>query len=263
MDAPIENSSVPVIAMNGVNIGALAEPERMVLTNVNWTVMAGDFWVVAGMQGSGKTDLLSTTAGLAPPLGGSYQLFGCEMPIYEPQLLKEHLRLGLVFDNGQMLHQLNVHENIALPLRYHRHLTWEEVEQRVKAALELTGLAAWSHARPSALGRNLLKRAGLARALMLEPEVLLVDHPLSGLDLREAHWWLDLLQQLSAGHEFLRGRRLTLVVTAQDLRPWRKLDCHFAILKKQCFIPLGRCPEFTAHAEPLVRELLAETRTPT
>jgi len=261
MNTPASNDTVPVIEMNGVVVGSLADPDRVVLEEVNWTVKATDYWVVAGMHGSGKTDLLSTVGGLTPPQGGSYRLFGYEMPIFDKERLGERLRLGLVFDNGQLLHQLSVKENIALPLRYHRHLSWQEVEERVKTIMELTGLSDVANARPSTLARGLSKRAGLARALMLEPEVLLVDNPLSGMDLRQAQWWVNILSELSSGHSFLHGRRVTIVVTAQDLRPWRNLDCHFAILKKQRFIPLGHRPELAGHTEPLVRELLAETAT--
>jgi phospholipid/cholesterol/gamma-HCH transport system ATP-binding protein len=259
MDTPADNTTeAPVIEMNGVTINSLADPDRVVLEDVNWKVSAGNFWVIAGMQGSGKTDLLSATAGLMPPQKGSYKLFGCDMPIYDQERLPERLRLGLVFDNGQLFHQLTVSENIALPLRYHRHLSWEDVEAQVKLMLDLTELSNLSNARSSSLGRDAQKRAGLARALILHPEVLLVDNPLSGLDMRQANWWLNMLGQLAAGHSLFGGRRLTLVVTIQDLRPWRNLDCHFAILKKQRFIALGHCPKFAGHTEPLVKELLAE-----
>jgi ABC-type transporter Mla maintaining outer membrane lipid asymmetry ATPase subunit MlaF len=232
--------------------------EVPVLEEVNWTVAANDFWVVAGMQGSGKSDLMFMTAGLMPPKGGRYQLFGHDMPIYEDQLLPIRLRLGLVFETGQLFHHLTVADNVALPLRYHRNLTREQAQERVNALLELTELAPFANSTPGALGRNWQKRAGLARALILEPELLALDSPLSGLDLRHTNWWLNFLTKLSAGHPFLQGRRMTLIVTAQDLRPWRNLAAHFAVLKQKRFMVLGHRAELTGHAEPLVKELLAE-----
>ena len=258
MDAPSLTSAPPVIEMKDVVVGSLQDAEQIVLEGVNWSVAAGDYWVIAGMHGSGKSDLISMTGGLMPPLHGDYRLFGHPMPIYGEELLPERLRLGLVFESGQLLHQLSIKENIALPLRYQRNLPWQEVEDRVTAMLELTELSPYANAMPGALGRNWQKRAGLARALMLEPEVLLLDHPLGGLDLRDASWWLNFLDQLATGQGFSRGRRVTLVVTAEDLRPWRDLACSFAILKKQRFIVLGHRPKFKDHEEPLVKELLAE-----
>jgi len=251
-------SRLPIIEMTGVTVGTLQDLERVVLEDVNWTVAPGEYWVVAGMHGSGKHDLISLTAGLMPPLQGRYRLFDFEMPLYGDKQVDQRLRLGLVFDNGNLLHQLNVHENVALPLRYHRHLSWQEIEDRVKLMLELTGLTAHAEAMPGTLNHHLHKRAGLARALMLEPEVLLVDHPLSGLDFRQTNWFLNFLDQLSTGHEFLKRRPVTLIVTAEDLRPWRNPNCHFALLKDRHFLTLGHRHQLAGHPEPLVKELLAE-----
>ncbi|MDB6066314.1 MAG: transporter ATP-binding protein [Pedosphaera sp.] len=258
MDTAPQKTESPVIEMTGVTVGSVQDLQVPVLEDVNWSVAAGDYWVVAGMQGSGKSDLMFMTAGLMPPQGGRYRFFGHDMPIFEDELLPERLRLGLVFDNGQLFHHLSVMDNVALPLRYHRGLTLEQGMERVRAALELTELTPWADTMPSALGRTWQKRAGLARALVLEPEVLALDNPLGGLDLRHANWWLNFLGQLSAGHSFMGGRRMTLIATAEDLRPWRNLAACFAVLHQKHFKILGHRPEFAGHADPLVKELLAE-----
>lgn len=259
MDTPSANpKALPVIEMTGVTVGALQDLNVPVLEDVNWTVAAGDYWLIAGMHGSGKSDLLAMTAGLMPPQGGHYQLFGHDMPMYEDNLLPERLRLGIVFASGRLFHQLTVADNIALPLLYHRKISREEAMSHVQKLLELTELSERANSMPGELGSNWQKRVGLARALILQPEVLLLDTPLSGLDLRHVNWWLSFLDKLSAGHEFMNGRRMTLVVTAEDLRPWRNLACRFAILQKKRFIVLGHGPQLASHAEPLVKELLAE-----
>ncbi len=258
MDNPAADQEMPVIEMTGVTIGSLQDLETQVLEDVNWSVAAGDYWLIAGMHGAGKSDLLFLTAGLMPPQAGRYLFFGHEMPMYEDELIPERLRLGLVFANGQLFHHLTVADNIALPLLYHRKLSREEAANRVQAMLELTGLSPWANSMPGALGRNWQKRAGLARALMLQPEVLLLDTPLSGLDLRHINWWLNFLGQLSAGHDYMNGRPMTLVVTAEDLRPWKNQAGHFAIVQKKRFIVLGQRSQLAAHPEPLVKELLAE-----
>lgn len=249
---------IPVIELNGVSVGSLLDLEHTVLEDVNWRVAAGDYWVVAGMHGSGKSDFMAMTGGLMPPQGGSYRLFGEAMPIYEPERLPERLRMGLVFENGNLLHRRTVTENIALPLLYHRNHSMEEVSERVKKMLELTELTPFADRAPGTLGRNWQKRVGLARALMLEPELLLVDNPLGGLDLRHTNWWLNFLGQLSRGAEFMQGRKLTLVVTAEDLRPWRTRAAQFALLHDQRFVSLGERSALEGHDEPHVREMLAD-----
>ena len=251
-------TGVPAIEMTGVTVGALREPDTTVAEGINWTVNTGDYWVVAGLHGSGKSDFLMLTGGLMPPCQGRYRLFGEEMPIFEEARLKERLRLGLVFDGGQLFNQLTVAENVALPLRYHHNLSQVEAAAAVSDLLECTELTPWAESTPGTLGRGWQKRAGLARALALKPEVLLVDNPLAGLDPQHVHWWLGFLDQLSQGHSLMQGRPMTLVITTADFRPWKDHARQFAILNKRSFVVLGsRVQLETANAE-VIRELLTE-----
>ena len=107
-----------------------------------------------------------------------------------------------------------------------------------------------------AIGRNWQKRIGLARALTLRPEVLLIDNPLAGLDLRHVHWWLSFLGELSKGHRLLNGRPVTLAVSTADLRPWKAQARQFAILRNKRLAVLGTWAQLEAASEELVRELL-------
>ena len=261
-DQPSTQSGVPAIEMTDVAVSAMRDPETIVAEGINWTVQAGDYWVVAGLHGAGKSDFLMLTGGLMPPARGRYRFFGEEMPIFEEARLKQRLRLGLVFDGGQLFHDLTVAENIALPLRYHQNLNPAAGAAVVGELLELTELTPWAGRRPSALRHSWQKRAGLARALALEPEVLLVDNPLAGLDPQHVHWWLSFLDQLSKGHPLTHGRPVTLVVTAADFRRWRGHARQYAVLSNQGFVVLGTWDQLAAAREERVRELLTEaTRT--
>ena len=191
-----------------------------------------------------------------PPASGSYRLFGETMPIFEEARLEHRLRLGLVFDTGQLFNHLTVSENIALPLRYHRNLSKAAAEPEVQPILEALELGPWADSTPGAIGRNWQKRVGLARALALKPEVLLLDSPLTGLDLRHVTWWLALLDQLSRGHPLLQGRGMTIILTAADLRPWKGRAHQFAVLQNKRFVVLGDWPKLQTARRELVGELL-------
>ena len=258
MSTAAPKPAVPAIEMHEVAVSSLQDLENVVLENVNWTVAAGEYWAVAGMHGSGKSDLLSLAAGLMPPKRGTYHLFGYPMPIFEDALLPKRLRAALVFESGKLFHHLTVAENIALPLRYHRDLDRRAAVDRLHELLQLTELDNWAGSTPGALGRYWQKRVGLARALILDPELLLLDNPLGGLDPRHINWWLTFLGKLSTGHELFGNRRMTLVATVEDLRPWRSRATHFAVLKENTFTALGARPSLTGNTEVFVKELLAE-----
>jgi len=250
-------SSTPALEMCDASIGSLIDAELVVLEGVNWTVNVNDYWAIGGLQASGKSDFIATAAGIMRPLRGTFKVFGQELGAgFEHELMPTRLRLGLVFDGGRLLNHLTIAENVALPIRYHRNLTLGEAEARTQTLLEFTGLSEWAERRPGALRRNRQQRVGLARALALNPEVLLLDNPLGGLDPRDSTWWLEVIDQLSAGHPIMDHRPLTLVVTGDNLRAWRDRARQFAILKNREFIILGSRSDLTAHTDPLVRDLL-------
>lgn len=246
------------IEMRGASISSLRNQSARVLENVDWQVRTGDFWVVAGLQGSGKTDLLMTAAGLLAHAGGTHLLFGESMPIFDEARMPTRLRAGMVFDGGQLFTHLTILENVALPLRYHGGQSDSEIESRVGALLEALELSWAAHNTPGNLGRNWQKRAGLARALALKPELLLVDSPLAGLDLRHMSWWLRFLDALSRGHPLLDGRPMTLVATAANLRPWKAHARQFAVLRDRKLTVLGTWTQLEAANRQLIHDLLDE-----
>jgi ABC-type transporter Mla maintaining outer membrane lipid asymmetry ATPase subunit MlaF len=251
------NQSIPVIEMCGVNVAAMRDASFTVVEDVNWSVAAGEFWVVAGQEHSGKSDLLMLAAGLMSPAAGSYKLFGNDTKDFGEAELAERLRVGFVFQGGQLFNQLTIAENIALPLQYQKNFTAAAAAGEAQALLGLMELAPLADVTPANVAANWRQRAALARALILKPEILLLDNPLAGLGARHLQWWLRFLDRLSRGHEQFGGKPMTICVTADDLRHWQNPHRKFALLRDKKFIPLGAWSDLETAGDPVVKELLA------
>lgn len=231
-------NALPVIELVGAGISAEAGAEPL-LRGVSWTVFAGDFWVITGSHGSGKSVLLETLAGIRPCAGGEVRWFGGTATADsngESGQIPMRRRLGLVFEGGgRVFSQLTVAENIALPVAYHHGGSLGEALERTKTlrvALDLDRLAAAPAGR---VGRGWMQRVALGRALALQPEILLLDNPVAGLDPSHLHWWQEFLVALSTGHPVTQGRRVTLLMTADDPRPWVGIGRQFAETRDQAW----------------------------
>lgn len=252
-----ENQNPAAIEMRGVSVGTMRDTSFTVVEDVNWTVAPGEFWVIAGQQHSGKSDFLKMTAGLMAPVKGSYRLFGNETRTFGEAELPERLRLGFVFEGGQLFNHLTIRENVALPLQYHRNLSAGAAASEVQTLLELMELTPLADITPANVSGNWLQRAALARALALKPELLLLDNPLGRLDARHRQWWLRFLNRLWRGHNWLGSRPLTLVATTDDLRPWQNAQLKFGLLHDKFFSPLGSWNDMESLNDPVVKELQA------
>jgi ABC-type sulfate/molybdate transport systems ATPase subunit len=253
-----ENFQSTVLEMSAASIGALRDSTHIVVEDVNWSVAAGEFWVVAGQQQSGKSDLLMHTAGLMTPVRGSCRVFGCETRAFGEAQIAERLRVGFVFAGGKLFNQLTVAENIALPLRYQNQHAASEISNRAAALLESLELTPFADATPANLAANWRQRVALARALALAPELLLLDQPLGGLGTRHRQWLLQFLDQLWRGHELSGGQPMTIVATTDDLRPWAHPQRKFAVLDRKTFSVLGAWDVVKSAPHHAVKELLAE-----
>jgi ABC-type transporter Mla maintaining outer membrane lipid asymmetry ATPase subunit MlaF len=253
-----EGTSPLPIEMIGVDIGAMQDPDFIVLKDIKWSVAAGEFWVIGAPQYSGKSDFLMTTAGLIPPAAGSYKFFGKETRIFDESRLDDRLRAGFVFENAELFHYLTVTGNVALPLSYHKNLEAGDAAKAIDELLELTELKPLADVTPANLPQSWQKRAALARALVMQPDILMADNPLGALDARNSFWWLRFLDELVHGHKWLDQKPMTVVATTDDFRPWRGSHRQFALLKDKRFIPIGSWNDVISSDEPLVRELLSE-----
>jgi ABC-type sulfate/molybdate transport systems ATPase subunit len=221
------------IALEAAGVDVLsAYNHRVQIAGVDWSVRLGEYWVVGGRHGSGKTDLLMTMAGLRHPGGGTVRIFGREIAqMSEGELLKRRARIGFVFKGGgRMFGNLTVAENVALPLCYHRNWSLEEAREDVGAVLAATELTSLAGEAAQTLGTEWQQRIGLARALVLKPEVLLLDEPAGGLEVRHRQWWRDYLAQLSAGRN---GRKVTVIAATNDFAVWRGENHRVGLIKDQ------------------------------
>ena len=240
---------------------SLSNPHRREVSDVNWRICAGDFWVVGALPGSGKSGLLSTAAGMLRPLEGRSRYFGRDLEqLDEDEFVRLRRNIGLVFeDGGRLFSHLTVAENVALPLCYHRDCSAGEAAAAVQPLLDRMELSSIARRTPGRINRSWRQRVALARALALQPAVLLLDNPLAGLDPRQTGWWLEFLAALAGGHECLQGRPLTLAVSCEDLRPWIDCGTRFALIKEARWLAVGGKADVARSDEPLVRDLLMRT----
>lgn len=157
--------------------------ERRILEDISLHVPRGEIHVIMGASGSGKSTLLRHILGLEIPTSGSVQMLG--LPIHDidrDDLYALRRKIGVAFQGGALLGSLSVLENLELPLRAHTNLDDTTIRIMVRMKLEMMNLSGTEHLMPAELSGGMLKRAGLARAVIMDPELLLFDEPSAGLD---------------------------------------------------------------------------------
>ena len=238
-------AAAPALETSGVEVCRNGQRSEVCVRGLDWRVAPGECWVVGAPPASGKTDLLATAAGLQRPAGGVVRLFGqdlAELP--EPELLRQRTRVGFVFKSGgRMFADLTVGESVALPLRYHRDIGFDDAWREVKPLLEWAGLAGAAGEMPHALGSAMLGRAGLARALALGPEILFLDEPLAGLSRSHRDWWVAALEGLAAGTALKNGRKMAVIATTNDFSLWTGRRAQFARIQDGRWQALGEKAE--------------------
>lgn len=190
----------------------LAYGSSIILKGVDFTVEKGDVFVIMGVNGSGKSTLLKSLIGLLPPVSG--QVYYNGTPFWGSDLtLKNQIlrRIGILYQRNALWSSMTLAENVALPLEEYTDLDQGEIGEIVSFKLSLVGLKGFERYFPSELSGGMQKRASLARAMALDPEILFFDEPSSGLDPVNAGLLDDLILDLN------RSLNTTIVVISHDL----------------------------------------------
>jgi phospholipid/cholesterol/gamma-HCH transport system ATP-binding protein len=178
-------SSPDTAARNHIVVEGLTKryADFVALQDINMRIGRGEIVVIIGGSGAGKSTLLKMLIALDRPTSGSIVIDGQDIvPLGDTALNRVRKKFGMVFQYSALLDSLDVFENVAFPLREHTRLRDKEIRQRVLETLKLLDLEGTHRRMPSELSGGMRKRVGLARALMLEPEILMYDEPTSGLD---------------------------------------------------------------------------------
>lgn len=156
---------------------------REILHNINFTVTAGEIMVIMGGSGSGKSTLLRHLLGLNRPASGSIRLLGQDITkLSSRQLLELRRNIGVSFQGGALFNSMSVGENVELPLVEHTRLDPHTIRIMARMKLEVVNLAGFENLMPSELSGGMIKRAALARAIVMDPKLLFFDEPSAGLD---------------------------------------------------------------------------------
>ncbi|UQA55683.1 ABC transporter ATP-binding protein [Polyangium aurulentum] len=225
----------------------------VVLKGITMHLRRNETAVIIGGSGAGKTTLLRILIGLEKPTSGHVWVDGEDMgAMNERQLNRFRQRFGMVFQYAALLDSLTIYENVAFPLREHRkHMSEKEIRDKVVGMLNLLGLENKEERMPSELSGGQRKRVGLARALMLEPKILIYDEPTSGLDPQTSRMVDDLIEET-------RDRfGVTSVVISHDMASTFRI-AHQAFLVIQGQVVASGKPDELAYGDnEVAREFIA------
>lgn len=243
----------PAVELEGVS---KAFGGKQVLKDLTFQVSAGEAFCLLGRSGVGKSITLKLIIGLLRPDRGRIFVDGKDLEsLKDKELGQMRTRIGFLFQGGALFDSISVYDNVAFPLRRHTGKPEKEIRDVVREKLKEVELEKEGSKMPSELSGGMSKRVGLARALALDPDVLLADEPSSGLDRITANEIYDLLLELK------KRRKVTLVAVTHDVTGARRFADRFAVLSKGKILGCGSADELSKSDNPLVRELASGSET--
>jgi phospholipid/cholesterol/gamma-HCH transport system ATP-binding protein len=225
--------------------------ERRILNNINLSIQPRETIVLLGSSGTGKSTLLRHMLALEKPALGHVYMKGtdvCHCPDSELQVLRR--QMGVLFQSGALFGSMNLGENVAVPLRELTKLDDSTVQVLVRMKLGLVGLGGFEDLMPSQLSGGMRKRAGLARALALDPEILLFDEPSAGLDPITAAGIDELVLKLKQTFP------MTIVVVTHELASAYLIADRIAVMFAGEIVALGTPEEIRQNKHPRVQQFL-------
>jgi phospholipid/cholesterol/gamma-HCH transport system ATP-binding protein len=224
---------------------------RTVLKDVSFSVAAGTTFVLLGRSGTGKSVTLKLICGLLKPDSGSVIVNGEDITTLEgSELASTRKRMGFLFQSAALFDSISVGENVAFPLRRHTHKTDAEIRGQAQSILEKLGLGKEYDSMPGNLSGGMQKRAGLARALAMEPSLLLVDEPSAGLDPITSTEIDELLIDIKT------NRHATLVVVTHNIQSARRIADRMAFLDDGHLLAEGTVNELEHSEHRLVQAFM-------
>jgi phospholipid/cholesterol/gamma-HCH transport system ATP-binding protein len=249
-----ETPSGPGISVRNlrVNYG-----EREILHSISFDVPAGETLVILGGSGSGKSTLLRTLVGLEKPSAGEIWMGNknfAAMSDAERDALRK--KLGMSFQSGALFGGMTVGENVALPLNEHTPLDESTIEIMVRLKLDQVGLSGFENYMPAQLSGGMKKRAAIARAMAMDPEMLFFDEPSAGLDPIIAAGIDELILKLK------KAFRITIVVVTHELASAFLIADRMILIDKGNIVAAGTPEELRASQQPRVRQFLDRVAEP-
>jgi phospholipid/cholesterol/gamma-HCH transport system ATP-binding protein len=231
--------------------------DREILHGINFDVMPGETLVILGGSGSGKSTLLRTLVGLERPSSGEIWLKGKNIAAISSREMDEiRKKIGMSFQGGALFGSMTVGENVALPLREHTKLEDSTIEIILRLKLDQVGLAGFENYMPSQLSGGMKKRAAVARAMVMDPEILFFDEPSAGLDPIIAAGVDQLILELK------QAFHMTIMVVTHELASAFLIADRMVLIDKGDVVAMGTTEEMRSSTHPRVRQFLDRIAEP-
>jgi len=248
---PITNHATSADTLVDIQNLTFKRDERVIYDNISLSIARGKVTAIMGPSGIGKTTLLRLIGGQLKPQSGKILFEESNIPqLSRPELYEIRKRMSMLFQSGALFSEMTVYDNIAFPIREHSKLDEHIIEKMVLMKLEAVGLRGARHLYPSELSGGMARRAALARAIALDPELILYDEPFAGQDPISMGVIVRLIRSLSD------ALGLTSVVVSHDVQEVMSIADYIYIIAEQKIIGQGTPEQIAQQNSPLVKQFV-------